>query len=153
MGPPLARPPTLAQRLAELRALRLGEPSHRLTPSALTYEFTMGPPGGRMYRCRLVLARGCAPLEVLVLSPDLSLLASGRELPHTYGRKGTATHLCLWLPGSGEWAPTRKLGETVIAWTAEWLTYFEDWLFSNDWLGGGAHAGTVTPPGVPCAAS
>ncbi|HYD75305.1 hypothetical protein [Ramlibacter sp.] len=153
MRPPGARPPTLAQRLVELKALGLGNPQHRLTTAALTYEFSMGPPGGRMYRCRLVLERGPAWPEVLVLSPDLSQLAGGRELPHTYGRKGLATRLCLWRPDSGEWTPMRRLGDTVIAWTAEWLAYFEDWLFSDEWLGGGVHAGITTPPGLPCAAS
>lgn len=153
MAPPLARPPTLAQRLAELKVLGLGEPKHRLTASSLTYEFSIGPPGGRMYRCRLVLQRGWARPEVIVLTPDLSVLAGGRKLPHTYAHAGAGTRLCLWLPGSGEWTPMRKLGDTVIAWTAEWLTYFEDWLFSNEWLGGGVHAGTFTPAGTPCDAS
>lgn len=153
MGPPLPRPPSLAQRLVELKGLRLGEPSYRQGRTSLTYDFSIGPPGGRMYRCRLRMHSSWSPPEVLVLSPDLSMLAGGRELPHTYAREGTATLLCLWLPGSGEWTPMRKLGETVIAWTAEWLTYLEDWLFSDEWLGGGVHAGTVIPVGVPCAAS
>lgn len=34
-----------------------------------------------------------------------------------------------------------KLSDTYIAWTAEWLGYFEDWLATGEWAGGGRHPG------------
>jgi len=35
--------------------------------------------------------------------------------------------------------PQLKLTQTLIPWTAEWLWYFEDWLTTRDWAGGGMH--------------
>ena len=29
--------------------------------------------------------------------------------------------------------------QTVVPWTSLWLFYFEDWLASNEWKGGGEH--------------
>lgn len=31
------------------------------------------------------------------------------------------------------------LDETVVPWAALWLYYFEEWLVSDDWKGGGKH--------------
>lgn len=32
-----------------------------------------------------------------------------------------------------------RLDHTVVPWTLLWLFYFEEWLESNDWKGGGVH--------------
>ena len=32
-----------------------------------------------------------------------------------------------------------RLFDTLIPWTAEWLWYFEDWLATGVWSGGGEH--------------
>jgi len=32
-----------------------------------------------------------------------------------------------------------RLDQTVVPWTALWLLYFEEWLFSGEWAGGGLH--------------
>jgi hypothetical protein len=32
-----------------------------------------------------------------------------------------------------------RLDHTIVPWTALWLFYFEEWLISNDWKGGGVH--------------
>jgi hypothetical protein len=32
-----------------------------------------------------------------------------------------------------------KLNETYLPWTSEWLDYFEEWLVTDVWAGGGAH--------------
>jgi hypothetical protein len=33
-----------------------------------------------------------------------------------------------------------------VPWTALWLFYFEEWLVSNEWKGGGEHPGGVDKP-------
>lgn len=71
-----------------------------------------------------------------ISDPDLSQLAQGRELPHVYKNP---TRLCLYLPGSGEWLPSMRVDQTFVPWTATWLFYFEEWLHSDDWKGGGEH--------------
>lgn len=32
-----------------------------------------------------------------------------------------------------------RLDQTIVPWTALWLYYFEQWLVSGDWHGGGQH--------------
>ena len=49
--------------------------------------------------------------------------------------------LCLYLPGKGEWTPAMRLDQTMVPWAILWLFYFEEWLGSNEWKGGGLHPG------------
>ena len=49
------------------------------------------------------------------------------------------TRLCLYLPGTGEWTPALRLDQTIVPWAALWLYFFEDWLVSGEWKGGGRH--------------
>jgi hypothetical protein len=71
------------------------------------------------------------------MDPHLPTLASGRELPHVYEQD--PTRLCLYLPGSGEWSSAMRISETIVPWSVLWLFYFEDWLATGDWGGGGIH--------------
>jgi hypothetical protein len=32
-----------------------------------------------------------------------------------------------------------RLDRTIVPWIALWLFYFEEWLASDDWKGGGMH--------------
>lgn len=133
--------PTLAQRAMELRALpfdgaRLMFQSGR----ALRYRFHLAPSDfGRVYECELHLTPDSRPPEMFVLGPDLTTLADEAALPHVYTHNGPGTKLCLWWPKQREWLPQMKLVDTYIAWTAEWLWHFEDWLTTGVWAGGGEH--------------
>ncbi|HHA1433722.1 TPA: hypothetical protein ACOEET_002638, partial [Enterobacter hormaechei subsp. hoffmannii] len=37
------------------------------------------------------------------------------------------------------WVPQYQLSETILPWASLWLFYFEQWLHSGIWEGGGAH--------------
>jgi hypothetical protein len=103
----------------------------------LEWQFTAQPtPLSRRYQVRLSYALGGAP-QVLAISPDLVDLAAERRLPHVYSDK--PVRLCLYLPASGEWHARMSLAATVIPWTYLWFYYFEDWLESDVWRGGGQH--------------
>lgn len=105
----------------------------------LRYWFSVAPTAySRVYRCLLRIPRDGVP-EMAVLEPDLRLLAGARPLPHTYPHEGRGTHLCLWLPRRNEWVPRMHLADSYLAWSAEWLNYFEEWLYTGDWAGGGEH--------------
>ncbi len=39
-----------------------------------------------------------------------------------------------------------RLDQTIVPWTALWLFYFEEWLESNEWKGGGEHPGDTDQP-------
>lgn len=71
-----------------------------------------------------------------MLSPDLTELAGERDIPHVYH---DPLRLCLYLPGAGEWESHMRIDRTFVPWTSTWLFYFEEWLASDDWKGGGIH--------------
>lgn len=109
----------------------------RLYRSRLTWRGSIRPtPLSRTYDIRLGYQVGRSP-EVFVESPNLRALSDGRRLPHVYQQD--PARLCLYLPGTGEWRPELRLDETMLPWSALWLFYFEDWLDTEDWKGGGVH--------------
>ena len=138
---PVAPILTLAQRAWELRALPLeGAQLLFFSGRALHFRFRLVPSEfGRIYTCELRLTPDARPPEMFVLDPNLRALAAEEALPHIYPSKGPGTKLCLWWPKQREWLPQMKLSETYIPWTSEWLWYFEDWLATAIWSGGGEH--------------
>jgi hypothetical protein len=74
--------------------------------------------------------------SVFVTAPELSILAGERPLPHVYH---DPLRLCLTLPGTREWTGTMRIDQTFVPWATTWLYYFEDWLISDEWKGGGKH--------------
>jgi hypothetical protein len=115
--PPPRHKATLAQRAQELSNLRLMDSHLTYTNGGLEFDFALQPgTGGRRYRCRLQVWRDWRVPRLLVLSPDLRQLASGRKLPHIYRHDGPGALLCLWHPQSREWVHEMKLGETYIPW-------------------------------------
>lgn len=97
---------------------------------------------GRVYECLFTIKPDGVQPDVIVLTPDLSLLGGTEKIPHTYAYDGKGTRLCLWWPKGREWIPQMKLTDTFIPWTAEWLHFFELWLKTGEWLGGGEHPST-----------
>jgi hypothetical protein len=84
------------------------------------------------YRVRLDYRVGQPP-EITVLSPELKAREEGGRLPHVYpGNK-----LCLFLPNAGEWTADMSLPHTIMPWISEWLFYYELWLVTGEWMGGG----------------
>jgi hypothetical protein len=85
---------------------------------------------------------GPTPL-VYVARPGLKLVA-GMRLPHVY----PLNTLCLYY-GSREWNSSMLIADTLVPWTAEWLTHYEVWVATGgEWLGGGIHdqaSGNVRP--------
>lgn len=133
---------TPAQQWFRLRAAGLDSGKGQVRNGVLTWEFHARPsPISRRYHIRLSYKRGDVP-RVVVLSPDLEKLAAGRRLPHVYYAYSPLS-LCLYLPGSGEWTAAHPLSETIVPWTVLWLAYFEDWLLTDDWKGGGKHPGDL----------
>ena len=96
-------------------------------------------PVGRSYRVRVYYEPGGQP-EVFVVHPSLDTLAEGRRIPHVYSQQ--RAKLCLYRPRYMEWTPDRLIAETIVPWAYVWLFYFEEWLFSDDWKGGGEHPPT-----------
>lgn len=84
----------------------------------------------RRYSIKIDYRLGASP-DVRVVTPKLQLHREADELPHTFpGEK-----LCLHLPG--EWSPNMYIAQTTVPWTSEWLFYYELWLITGNWEGGG----------------
>ncbi|UGY20990.1 hypothetical protein HAP48_0049475 (plasmid) [Bradyrhizobium septentrionale] len=130
------KPLTAAQQYVNLRANPLSSGDGVLRAGSFTWRFEASPsPLSRIYRVRIEMAQERSP-RTFVETPDLALLADGRDLPHVYRNP---TRLCLYLPGSSEWQPWMRIDQTIVPWSVLWLWYFEDWLASGEWKGGGVH--------------
>lgn len=69
--------------------------------------------------------------RIRVLSPELRLAQGCKRLPHVFA----GNQLCLYL--GGEWRPDLAISRLMIPWVSEWLAYYEDWLVTSEWFGGG----------------
>ena len=131
------RPLTAAQQFLNLRTNPICAGTGMLHAGRLVWTYRASPtPLSRAYGIGIDYRQGGIP-SVFIDDPDLTILAEGRRLPHVYAQR--PTRLCLYLPRAVEWAAWMRLDQTVVPWTALWLFYFEEWLISDEWKGGGEH--------------
>jgi len=57
----------------------------------------------------------------------------GGKIPHRY-RDGS---ICLF--SGSEWTSSRAIAQTILPWLLEWLAFYEGWLATGEWQGGGTH--------------
>lgn len=98
----------------------------------------------RLYSIGIQYKRDRFP-RTFVYSPDLYQLAGGEQIPHTFTQEAGKTELCLFWPGKDkheepEWNRYMLLATSIVPWASMWLYYFEQWLISGEWHGGGYHA-------------
>src|SRR5687767_8637667 len=130
---------TAAHQYFHLRTNSICRGSGSLGAGRLTWRFLPSPtPLSRRYRLRIEYRHSSVP-RVIVEHPDLIALTDGRGLHHVYAQQ--PARLCLYLPRTGEWTPAMRLDQTIVPWSILWLFYFEEWLASNEWKGGGMHPG------------
>jgi hypothetical protein len=89
-------------------------------------------PASRVYTVRLRYQPSQRP-RLTVTDPALELHSTADQLPHIY----PGDELCLYYPG--EWDCSMSLATTIVPWIAEWLLYYELWLSTGQWTGGGRH--------------
>lgn len=98
-------------------------------------------PIGDEYKVKLTYELGKNP-KVFVLEPSPLKLAEGKKfLPHVYDNK--KQRLCLYYPDGKEWNSSKPLTQTVMIWAIEWLYFYELWLITGEWLGGGTVHGAT----------
>jgi hypothetical protein len=73
-----------------------------------------------------------SPPLIYVVQPQLEV-RPGEELPHVY----PLNTLCLYF-GKNEWNASRPLAD-LVGWACEWLFFYEIWLATGEWFGGGVH--------------
>jgi hypothetical protein len=71
------------------------------------------------------------------IAPRLGL--TYEDIPHLMfsAKEPTRSGLCLFDPAGREWTPADLIAETTIAWSAEWLHFYELWHLCGAWLGPG----------------
>ena len=82
--------------------------------------------------------------DVRVLSPQLRRW-NDESIPHMYEQE----RLCLHRPSRSEWTPSDLLSSTIVPWTELWLYFYEIWLISGTWHGGGEHPEETTQARKP----
>jgi len=134
-----------AQQYLALRSNPICTGYGQLGRGQLTWTWQAAPSAlSRIYTLHIKFKEGGTP-KVFVDQPDLVALAEGRRLPHVYSE--SPIQLCLYLPSSDEWHGSSLIANTVVPWATLWLYFFEEWLVSDDWKGGGEHPNDDSPGG------
>ena len=75
--------------------------------------------------------------SILIDTPNLHEFVGNNDIPRLYSQERQKP--CLHKPGKGEWSSEMLLALIVLPWVELWLFYFEEWLISGEWKGGGEH--------------
>ncbi len=76
---------------------------------------------------------------VRVLHPELQDLPD-KKVPHVFPDMSLCLHM------RDEWRPEMLISKSIIPWTSEWLLFYELWLVTGEWLGGGHEVGSEDAP-------
>lgn len=103
------------------------------------WEFDATPsPLSKTYKILMIYHLDEYSPNIYVLDKDIwTVSKSKKSIPHLYD--SIKIRLCLYYPDYKEWTPTMPLCNTIIAWTYLWLYFYEEWLYTEDWKGGGIH--------------
>lgn len=82
------------------------------------------------------LGKGVYEPIIYVKKPLPLQLAEGKSrLPHVYDHK--KQRICLYEWKKVQWNCSMRISQTIVPWTAEWLYFYEVWVITGKWLGGG----------------
>ena len=72
---------------------------------------------------------------------DELLKLDAPDFPHHYhiDIKEKKVEMCLFVPRFNEWNKSQLISDTIIPWAIEWLYFYEIWLVTGIWCGGGIH--------------
>ncbi len=134
--------PLVAQQIKLQR--QYPEAISKIKKSTLYWDGWLCPtPLSRQYHVRVEYKRGKRPDVVLM---GKNLIGINREdFPHRFvsyrGKQGNndkyAVRICLHL--RGEFTGAMFLADTIVPWAVEWLYFYEIWLATGKWCGGGVH--------------
>jgi hypothetical protein len=71
--------------------------------------------------------------DIHVLDPHLQVHPDHKRLPHVY----SGNSLCLY--SFGEWYPGLYIANTIVPWISLWLFFYEIWIVTGNWKGGGTN--------------
>jgi hypothetical protein len=73
--------------------------------------------------------------RVRILEPQLRLAPGKAKLPHVFDGNLLCLHIL------GDWRPDQRISEFIIPWISFWLVFYEFWVLTGEWLGGGHEPG------------
>ena len=76
--------------------------------------------------------------EVWIIGKELQKL-DDPNFPHHYKIDVEKHSVKICLYRHAEFSDRKLLAKTIIPWSVEWLYYYELWLITGEWLGGGEH--------------
>ncbi|WP_052600096.1 hypothetical protein [Aureispira sp. CCB-QB1] len=127
---------SLTKQLVALK-VRYETVKSNLKPDKFIWEGLIQPdPLSGKYRVQIQYKKNSVP-KVFIKHPKL-LFPNGKNPPHIYKGK----NLCLYYPPSEEWTAQKIIAKTIVPWTSLWLHYYEMWLATGKWYGGGIHRNT-----------
>lgn len=110
----------------------------KFTKNCFYWEFEATPSEfSKKYRVLIIYHIDNYSPKVYVLDKDIWKISKSRKIPHLYDSQ--KIKLCLYYPNYKEWSSKMPLCNTIVAWSYLWLYFYEEWLYSNDWKGGGKH--------------
>ena len=122
---------SLSQQLGKLKT---NFPSwlSKIERNTLILEGDLQPtPLSDKYRVRIKYIPFQRPI-VRILSPKLELHPNHKELPHYFHKHDM---LCLYY---NDFNPRFEyISDKIIVWTSMWLFFYENWLITGEWYGGG----------------
>jgi len=89
-------------------------------------------PLSRIYVIDIVYRRRDYP-QVWVRQPLLCVRIEDYKVVHIFSEG------CLCLHAEDQWTPSMPISATIVPWAAEWLLYYELWLATGKWYGGGEY--------------
>jgi hypothetical protein len=84
----------------------------------------------RKYLVKIVYEAGRRPAAYV---GGLRTREHGERIPHTYA----CNRPCLFYPAGREWRSDMRIATTIVPWLSLWLYYYEVWLATGSWVGGG----------------
>lgn len=95
-------------------------------------------PFSREYHIEILCEKGNKPI-VYLCEKNIEGIEK-EDFPHFYPQKGkkqykNKVHLCLNLPVEFDYSFV--IADTLIPWAQEWLFFYEIWLITGEWKGGG----------------
>lgn len=126
------RPLTVLEQAADMQRNR-PDFVQRLSAAGMSWTGPITPtPLSVTYTIEIIYRRRYYP-QVWVRQPELPVKKEDYRFVHIYAEG------CLCLHAEEEWRPWMSISSTFVPWAAEWLVYFELWMATGVWHGGGEY--------------
>lgn len=127
---------TLAMQAFNLKQ-RFSESDCRLDHHKLVWQGKIQPtPLSRLYSIK-VICRDLYSRPKVILHGNNIMGIERQDFPHHFAinKEKMEVELCLHMPY--EFNHTQLISDTIILWAQEWLFFYEIWLATGEWRGGG----------------